>query len=169
MTRSRLFALLGGVLGALLIAYAIFAGKTDQEQITELLTRLSDTLQVVEPPENPLTRLGRVQGNLKEIATEDIYVQVPELSAMRGRKSVAQAATQTGLTFRSASVGLSRCLFEIKKPSAQVVCNAELRAIDRSGTIRADERKTVFQLVHNSDGWQFDRIQVSEAGSSIDD
>src|SRR5262245_50372411 len=101
----RVWAPLLGALGLGLVGWALFGGGGDEKRILEKLMKLEETVHLEEESRNPVMRLARVRGELKEIVQSTVLVEIPEAPPFKaGRDGLAELATSESTWFRSADV-----------------------------------------------------------------
>ncbi|HMR09545.1 MAG TPA: hypothetical protein PKA88_27385 [Polyangiaceae bacterium] len=153
----------GIITGLGLVGYALFGGPSEEELIREQLHRFAHVLGV-DPSENAVFRLGRLNKEFKTLLTDNVHVRVRELTSLeRGRKGLAAVAARAGVYFTGAEISLSDFEIQIdaKETSATVKCLARLTA-EQGGQPRRDDRRVDFKLAKVDGDWLIDSIFVSD-------
>lgn len=148
-----------GVVAAVAL-YFTFFGKSDEDQIRKALTTLTKSVAVREN-ENPIARLARIKSDLKDVAADDVAVDVRELDIrVTGRPKLAENATQVAAVYTSASCDLGSLTIKIDPTgnSAKADAVAEVSGVTR-GERRSDRRDVHF-LLRKDGGWKITSIDV---------
>ncbi|MBK7582851.1 MAG: hypothetical protein IPI67_21985 [Myxococcales bacterium] len=159
----RALAIGAAVLGALILLYALFAKKSDEELIREQLERLARVVHVSGPDENPIFRGKRMNDEFETLFVPNVRVDISELTSMRsGRPELVGVATRAGTIFRSAEVDISPDSIDVLAggTSAKVSGSATLVA-DRGSGAERDERRVSFGLTKTDKGWLIDTVVVT--------
>ncbi|HEY6556840.1 MAG TPA: nuclear transport factor 2 family protein [Polyangiaceae bacterium] len=161
MKRTLIWLALG--LGLLLVGYAFFASKTDEEIIEEQLTRLAAAVSV-SPEENPLTRAARLNGEFSELFTRDATASVPELSApVQGRRELLALATRAAAGFRTLDVAFSNTSVEVGNAAAEVKTTATLSGVRSDGDLDRGKRAVSLRFTRSDGDWWIASANVSDA------
>lgn len=162
MSASRSKLAIGGAcafVAAVVLWFTIFR-PSDEARIQKTLDRLAKAVSV-KADDNVLARAGRLRSELKEITTDDVSVDVPEISLrVFGREKVVDGATKAQMVFNSAAVELTG--MTIKIDDAKTMAKADGIAFvtgDRGGERKIDKRDVHF-LLRNDDGWRVTTIDV---------
>lgn len=160
MTRQRA-ALVAALLGALLVAYALFSRESDEERIVSTLTELEQLIGFSSPP-NVLARTASLNGGFKSLVSEDVRVEVPERGFLaRGRAELARRTAQGSAGLQSFELDFSDMMFEIGDATATVEANVIVEASVGSER-RRDERRVSLQFEKYGSAWFLARARVHE-------
>lgn len=161
MRRALLWV--GLAVGVALVAYAIFARKTDEEIIAEQLARLAAAVSI-DSEENPLARGARLSGQFRDLFTPGATASVPELSApVQGRRELVALATRAVASFRSLDVAFSGTSIEVGSAAANVTTTAKLNGVRTDGDFDRGERAVRLRWLRSEGDWKIDSVSVSEA------
>lgn len=147
------------LVAAVVLWFTIFR-PSDEARIQKTLDRLAKAVSV-RANDNVIARAGRLRSELKEVASDDVSVDVPDVSLhVSGREKVVDGATKAQMVFNSAAVELTG--MTIKIDDAKTVATADGLALvtaDRGGERKIDKRDVHF-LLRNDDGWRVTSIDV---------
>ncbi|AKU99674.1 hypothetical protein AKJ09_06338 [Labilithrix luteola] len=164
-SQSKLAIGAGCALVAVVVLWFTLFRPSEEARIQKTLDRLAKAVSV-KADDNVIARAGRLRSELKEIATDDVSVDVREISLdVTGRDKVVDGATKAQMVFNSAAVELTS--MTIKVDDAKTMAKADGVAIvtgDRGGERKVDRRDVHF-LLRNDDGWRVTSIDVRSASS----
>lgn len=160
---SRVLLAGAAALGLGLIGYALFSQPTDEERIHEVLDELEDAVGFESPP-NPLAHAANVRGQLADLVSADVVVQVPERGMVaRGRDDLVRLAVAGTSRLQRFDVAFSVEQLDVTgdsaKASVEVVTEATVGSDPRLSTRRAD-----LKFVKADGDWRLSSAHVSEAG-----
>jgi hypothetical protein len=164
----RAIAVLAVILGVGIAAWALFARKSDEEQIRERLDRLAHVAGVEAPDENPIFRGKRMQNEFQVLFTPSVRVDISELGSMgEGRDGLVAAATRAGNLYRTAEIEIKPERVQIVEGSnaATVQATAVLTGDRGQGPVK-DQRRVSFGFAKTKDGWQIDSVVVTADDAS---
>lgn len=150
------------VIGLAIVAFALFARKTDEERIREQLERLSQVVKV-EGGENPVFRSQRLAKEFETLFDKNVRVEISELGATAGgKKELLGVAVRAATIYRSAEVNVS-------PERIQLLASGQAASVDASATVigdrgngpEKDERKVHFGLTRSDGDWLIDRLLVT--------
>ncbi len=170
MTLDRRIPLLGIGIGAILVAYALFATESEEERMRAVLTNLEQAVAVSEP-ENELQRMARINKAFGEIFTEDVRVQIPELSRMAsGRKALALLAAHAGAHFATLDISFDSLDFSFAENETTGRVTSEVTLVaTRAQDVERDERRVALGFIEQDGEWRIDSVGVlDEDGSSAE-
>jgi hypothetical protein len=154
---------LGGA-GVLLIGYALFFRRGDDEKIRRKITDLAEAVRMTEGETNVVVRGGRIQSAFSEIFAKDVRVVIPDLGPLGStRKELAGVAAQTGLRFQSAEVsfdGVSVAI-EPSKTAASASANGTFTGFEHGSGIRRETRKVEFRFDKIDGDWRIVSLDVA--------
>ncbi len=160
---KRALVWLALIAGLLLVGYAVFAQKTDEERIQEQLARLAAAVSI-DSQENPLARGARLNREFSELFTKEARASVPELSApVEGRRELVALATRAVGSFRSLDVAFSATSIEVGNAAADVKTTAKLNGVRTDGDLDRGERPVSLRFLRSDGAWMIDSARVSEA------
>lgn len=151
------------VLGVLVLLYAVFAQKSDEELIREQLERLATVVKVSGPGENPIFRGTRMKKEFETLFVPNVRVDISELTAVKsGRDDLVGVATRAGTIYRTAEVEIHPDSVDLLAggTSAKVSGSASITG-DRGSGPERDERKVTFGFSKTKDGWLIDSVVVT--------
>ncbi|MDB4943513.1 MAG: hypothetical protein JWP97_3047 [Labilithrix sp.] len=158
---KKLAIVAGALLVVALAAWLAFFRPSDEDQIRKTLDRFARALEV-KRDDTVLSRGGRVKSQLKELVTDDVHVDVPDLNVrVTGRGSLAENATAAGLAFTSADASFTS--LTIKLDDAHTTAKVDGTVVvrgDRNGDQRVDKR-SVHLLLRRDDGWKITTVDVA--------
>jgi hypothetical protein len=164
--RTKL-AIAAGVVAAAVAIYLLFFRGSPEERIRGQLARLAHTVEV-DPgaPENPIARLGRIRGELKELFVEQPSIDIPELTTLGSsstRNDLADLAAQAPQAWSSVKIDFAstRVTLDASKKSADVTTIATLTGARAGGEPTRDVRRVVlrFELVDGE--WRIGSLKVA--------
>ena len=128
---------------------------TDEWRIRDKLAKLAAAVRVTEADvqANPIGRLAHVSGLFEPLFEPDVRVSIPELRSLEsGRSELAQAVTAAPRFLRTFDVDFSDITVKLDEAgaSAEVGARASVKALDRDGETRRDERAVNFHFVKKS-------------------
>lgn len=159
----RWLGVAAAVVGVLVLLYALFAKKSDEELIREQLDRLARVVRVSAPDENPIFRGKRMKDEFQTLFVPNVRVDISELSSMSsGRDELVGVATRAGTVYRSAEVEIHPDSVELiaSGTSARVRGSASITG-DRGQGPERDTRDVTFGLSKTKDGWLIDSLVVT--------
>lgn len=159
----RALAAVAAVLGVVILLYAVFAKKSDEELIREQLAELAQAVRVSGPDENPIFRAKRLNDQFENLFVPGVRVDVPELTQISsGRNELVGVATRAGTLFRSAEVEIDATSVDLIAggTSATASGSATLTG-DRGNGPQRDERRVSFGFAKTKDGWRIDSVVVT--------
>jgi len=164
---KRVLAGLGVVVGLGCVAYALFAGKTDEELIRERLAELETAIEVGGEPKNLAVQALQMKGTFSNLFEPGVIAHIPELgSVRRGRDELAALATSSRNYFASLDVDFEHVHVQIDAAgrNAEVDTRAELTALGRAESVpRREARAVRFGFFkHDEHGWRIDSVDVGD-------
>jgi hypothetical protein len=162
MGSRRVLALVGVIAGLVLIAYAVFGGRSDEELIRDQLHRLARVVSF-EQPGNVVARGLTLRGAFGELFVENPRGEIPELGSPRNsRASLVELGLQSSSFARSLSLSFADVRVEVdpKRSGAEVAARVDVQAVTREGQGRSEERLVRFSFAKTQDGWQIARFRV---------
>jgi hypothetical protein len=162
MSRFRVLAVAAAALGAVL-CFVLFRGS-EEARVRETLERFAAIVRV-KPDDNVLARAGRLRSGFKELVTDDVHVDVPDLSMrLSSRDDLAAGATSAAAAYGSADATLTSVRIRIDESETTATADA-LVIVDgvRGGERRVDRRDVHF-LLRNDGGWRIAAIDVASDG-----
>lgn len=162
---DRRKALVGLAIGAPLVGIAAYALRPtdDEAAIRALLDALCAAVRVDPAETNPLARAARVHGQLAELLTDNVLVDIPDFPQVTsGRRPLADLATQAGFAFSDAQVTLSSLTLRMAPThkSCEVDATATLSAKGGAGPQR-DTRKVSLRVDRAEGRWRVASIGVT--------
>jgi len=159
--KSRAALAIAAVVGLGLMAYALFSGDTDEERIVRTLTRLGQVIRFEAPP-NPLIRGAALSGELSELVTPDVVIEVPERNFVaRGRDELVRLAVAATGQMQRLEISFSVQELEVHGDSADVALDV-ITVTDRASEARASSRRADLRFVKNDDEWLLASARVRE-------
>ena len=153
------------VLGCAIVAgialWLTFFRASEEDRIRKALGELTKIVAVKEG-DTLLSRMARLRSRTKEIVSDDVRVNVPELNMdVRGRHKFEEDAAKAGLMFQSADCELMNVSIRVDPAGsvAQVDSVALVTAV-RGGERRLDKRDVHF-LLHKDGDWKITSIDVA--------
>ena len=157
----RWLAAAGVVLGLGIVGYAVFSQKTPEERIRERLERLSQAIRVGEPPENPVMRATRLNGQFAELFDKDVRADISELSnPIEGRTELVQLAARANVWVRTLDVDFSHLDIDAGQVNASASGPARISGTRTSGEPETGERQVRFTLTLTDSDWMIDSVKV---------
>jgi hypothetical protein len=136
---------------------------SEEDRIRDVLNRFTKAV-AVKPDDNVIARAGRVNAELKETVTDDVHVDVPDLSVrVSNRKALVGSATSVSGVVTSATCELTG--MTIKVDDATTTAKVDAIAIvsgDRGGEHKVDKRPVHF-LLRKDGSWKITTIDVAVA------
>ncbi|MCC6216899.1 MAG: hypothetical protein IT376_18720 [Polyangiaceae bacterium] len=165
MDRRYLFGT-AALAGAGLIAWALFAGETDEEQIRRVLARLEELVSVEEGSGNPAMRALALAKSYEEVFEERVEATVPEVVRVRAdRRELGQVTAREQDRYDHLSVSLRRLEIQIDGSgrNAQVSGIAYLAGTRRGDSaVERDERHVSFRFSKNEAAeWRIHSVVVA--------
>ncbi|HMJ15138.1 MAG TPA: nuclear transport factor 2 family protein [Polyangiaceae bacterium] len=162
---KRALVWFGLALGLALVAYAVFARKTDEELIQERLARLGRSIGVA-TGENPITRAARLNRDFSDLFTQEASVSIPELSGpIRGRRELAALATRAAAGFHNLDVAFTGTIIDLGNAGADVRTTATLSGVRSDSDIDEGTRHVSLRFAHTDGDWLIDSVSVSSEGN----
>jgi hypothetical protein len=163
--RNALVAALVGIAIVIAVALWLVFRASDEQQVRDCIALAAGAVHTSEDDTNPIVRLARIKGALKDSMEKDARVNVQEVqgvpASLSGIDEIAGAAAQGLGAFQSASLDVSS--LEIKmddaKLGAQVNATATFDGVERGGRRRVDRRNVTFTMV-KSDRWRVRTVAV---------
>lgn len=163
MTTKKWGVAAGCALVAAIVVWLTLFRASEEDRINKTLSRLVRAVMVKEG-DNILSRTARIKSELKEAASDDVRVDVPDLGIrVTGRQPLVEKAAQAGLFFTSADCELVGTKIQIDESAttAKVDTTAVFTGV-RSGERRVDRRDV--HLILRKDGeWRVTTIDVRAA------
>jgi hypothetical protein len=159
----RWLPLAGVAVGATLVAYALFFGKTEEERIRQRLHQLEDAV-AVDGAENPMLRAARLRKDFADLIAQNVTVAIPELGASEGgRAHLVEVAAGAAGQWRTARVDLGGLAIRIDETKDHAVCvgDAKLTATSGAGEPERDVRTVSLRLDKLEGQWRVVDISVS--------
>ena len=156
----------GAALVGLIVLGVTMFRPSEEDRVREVLTRFTKAV-TVKSDDTPLSRLGRIRSEFKEIVSDDVGIDLAELDVrVRGRAKVVEAATAAGLQFQSADCELVNMTIKIDERSttAKVDAVAAVTAI-RGGERKVDKRDVHF-LLFKDGTWRITTVDVAAPSPS---
>lgn len=161
---KKALAILGIVVGAGLLAYALFGSPSDEERIRHRLESLAEAASYSEPPGNLLVRTLELRKRFSEGVGSRARVEIPELGiSMTGPDPLVELAAGTPRVFRSLQLGLKsfECTLGADRRSAVVEAQATLEGQGSGEESEHAERAVHFELAKDDEhGWQVTELEV---------
>lgn len=156
------WAIVAGCVVAAAIALWLTAFRpSEDDRIREVLGRFTKAM-TIRREENILSRTGRVRSELKEIVTDIVYVDVPDLDIRTtSRVALGENAVKATLVFSSADCELTGITVKIDDAATTAKVDAlALVTGERGGERKVDKRPVHFGL--RKDGsWRITSIDVA--------
>jgi len=141
-----------------------FFRASDEERIRRVLDELAAIVEV-KADDNLLVRVGRLRSRMKDVVTDDVHVDVPELRVkVSSRSDLENEGARAGLLFPAASCtfGSSRIRIDPMKTQAAVDTVASCTVGRRS------DRRDVHVLLRNDGGWRITSLDVAAGRGTAD-
>lgn len=150
------------VLGAA-IYWLFFRGGSEDAAVREAIERTVAAARVI-PGENPVMRATRIRDEYVETISQDVSINIPELSvtegATRGRDALIGAAVAGVQAWERAEITVSFGRIQIDPLGAFVEATANLNATRHGGTPDRDARKCSFRLEKRDGKWRIQELTV---------
>jgi len=149
--RLRLAWVAAGI-GVLLVLYALFSRKSDEERIVDQLDRLQALLSFSAPP-NVLQRAATLKGGFQELLTQDARVRIPERGLQaQGRPELAALATRATASLQSFDVVFDVDSIHVDGNAAHVEATVSVEGAS-AGEPRSDQRRAKLEFVESDGDW----------------
>ena len=167
----RALAFGGLAAGLALLAYAVFSGETDEEQIRRRLDEVAATIEVEGEPQNVAVRGLQLKGKFADLFERNVTATIPELGSGRsGRDELALLAARTTVYFESLDLDFDdvSVIVDGTHTNARVKTTAVMTGVRRGQTEpRRDERKVRLRFFKDQDhGWRISSVKVERAHES---
>lgn len=158
----RRFAVVVLAVGLLLVGYALFWAKSDEERIRECLDRLAEAVSTSEQAQNVLFRKAALDRAFKDVFVEDASARIPELAGgvVSGTHELALLAARGSMYFQSIELRFGSVSIDLGESAANVQALAKVSA-ERSGRLRQDERKVSFRFAKVGSDFRIESLSVS--------
>lgn len=154
---NRALGIAGIVAGALLVGYALFGRRSDQELIAERLQLLGRAVSVRED-ENLVFRKTRLDRELGALLSPEVRVQIPELGySVSGVSAVTSLATAAGRQYPNLDVSIEPESVTVDGEAAE--SRAEVTVLSLGDDLSRERRPIQVRWTKDSD-WKIDSIQV---------
>jgi phosphoribosylformylglycinamidine synthase len=159
----------GGIAAGLgLLAYALFSGETDEEQIRRRLDELAAVVEVQGERQNVAVRGLQLKGKFRELFEKNVTATIPELgSARSGRTDLAALAARSTVYFDSLDLDFDDVSVSIAggTMTARVESTVVMTAVRRGRTDPSrDERHVRFRFFKDEEhGWRISSVKVGDA------
>jgi hypothetical protein len=134
---------------------------SEEDRVRQVLERFAKAV-AVKPDDNILARAGRVKSELKETVTDDVHVDVADLSIrVSNRQALAENATKASLVFSSADCELTGMTIKLDDSSTTAKVDALALVTGMRGGERKIDKRPVHFLLRKDDGWKITTIDVA--------
>jgi hypothetical protein len=134
---------------------------SEEDRVRQVLERFAKAV-AVKPDDNILARAGRVKSELKETVTDDVHVDVADLSIrVSNRQALAEHATKASLVFSSADCELTGMAIKLDDSSTTAKVDALALVTGMRGGERKIDKRPVHFLLRKDDGWKITTIDVA--------
>lgn len=162
----RALAILGIVLGVLLIGYAFFGRRSEEELIRDRVRQLAEAVSFSEP--NVVARGLALRGAFDDLFVPAVSADLPDLGGRHvGRDALVELGVSVTPLARSVDVTLSELTvtLDAERRSARVTAHGTMQATTREGEERWEDRSVELSFAKTEAGWQITALAVSPLGS----
>jgi hypothetical protein len=168
---KRALAFGGIAAGLALVAYALFSGETDEEQIRRRLDELASVVAVERQPGNVALRGLQLKGKFQGLFEKNVTATIPELGSSRsGRDDLAVLAAQSTVYFQFLDLDFDDVSVAIDGTGANAVVKATvvMTAVRRGeADPRRDERQVRLRFSKDEErGWRIASVKAGDIEDS---
>lgn len=157
----RWLVVAGCAIVAAVVVWVTFFRDSDEDRIRRVLGRLTKAV-AVKKDDTVLSRTGRLRSELKQIVTDDVRVDVPDLRVrVTGRDQLVEGATKAGLMFASADCELTGVAVKIDEAATTAKVDATALVTAERGGERKVDRRAVHFLLYKDGDWRITTIDVA--------
>lgn len=138
----------------------------DEDQIRKTLDRFLHAL-TIKDQDNVVARVGRLRSELREAASDDIAVTVPDLNVqLVGRPALVERATAAQSLYQSASAEFTRLTIKIDDARKSARVDGVVVVTGVRGGQRKIDTRDVHLLLRNDGGWRITSLDVMPEGEA---
>jgi hypothetical protein len=166
MPHPRLRIVLAAFVAVALAVGAYFVFRpTDEARIRAQLDRLAEVVRIsdTDAQENPIARLARVDGGLKELFEPDVRLSIPEVTSVHsGRRELAELLVGAPRYVRSFEVSFTSVTVKLDeaRTTALVGATAKVKLHEREGSPSQDARAVDLRFVQKDGRWVIRTLTV---------
>ncbi len=162
--RSRALVAASCVLVFAIALWFTFFRASEEDKVRRTLDRFVEVVRV-KPGDNLLARAGRLRSGFKELVSEDVHVDVPDLGIrLTSRDKLAEGATAAAAAYTSADATLTNVRIRIDESNTTAKADVLLLMTAERGGDRRVDRRDVHFLLRNDDGWKITTIDAAGSG-----